>query len=103
MAYMPYMAFVKLVLIEGEPWQKMTTMMTGHTYGYLGCGHLVSNWFRSAAAEVSLENKRRQDLGLFLRRFSNANLYKTMPSFTFDDSTFQFCFGLRLYWVTNWN
>ena len=56
-AYMPYMAFVKLVLIEGEPWQKMTTMMTGHTYGYLGCGHLVSNWFRSAAAEVSLENR----------------------------------------------
>ena len=96
---------MKSVLTEAEPWQKMTTMMTGHTYGYLGCGHLVSNWFRSAAAEVGLENRlsfvevgrRRQALGLFLRRFSNANLYKTMPSFTFDDSIFQFCFGLMVY------
>ena len=57
MAYMPYRAFMKSVLTEAEPWQKMTTMMTGHTYGYLGCGHSVSNWFRSAAAEVGLENR----------------------------------------------
>ena len=46
---------------------------------------------------ICRSGEKETSFGFIFRRFSNANLDKAMPSFTFVDRTFQFCFGLMVY------